>query len=109
MEVEQWSDNRALSILGDQSPPGACILYVTIGPAMIYTSWMCVNYVCKLKDYIVLKEIEERLYEHYSQANYGKSKHRPRRQKPEEYPQVKNDRSLKQYMKAALRGPAGNL
>ena len=37
------------------------------------------------------------------------TKHRTRRQKPEEYPQVKNDRSLKQYMKAALRGPAGNL
>ena len=26
--------------------------------------------VCKLKDYIEHREIEERLYKHYSQANY---------------------------------------
>ena len=38
LEVEQWSDNRALSISVDQFPHGACILYGTIGPTMICTS-----------------------------------------------------------------------
>ena len=32
---------------------------------------MCVICLCKLKDYIIHQEIEERLNEHYSQANYG--------------------------------------
>ena len=29
---------------------------------------MCVVCVCKLKDYIIHREIEDRLHEHYSQA-----------------------------------------
>ena len=52
LEVEPRSDNRTLSILVDQSPLGACILYGTIGPAVLCKSWMCVICVCKLKDYI---------------------------------------------------------
>ena len=38
LEVEQWSDNRTLSILVDQSQLGAGILFGTIGPAMLCSS-----------------------------------------------------------------------
>ena len=56
LEVEQWSDNRTLSISVDQSPLGACII--------LWYQWTrYVIYVCKLKGYIIHREIE-----HYSQA-----------------------------------------
>ena len=71
LEVEQWSDNRTLSISVDQFPLGARMIIWYQWTAMLCTSWMCVVCVCKLKDYIIQREIEERLYEHYSQANYG--------------------------------------
>ena len=64
LEVEQWSDNRTLPISVDHCPLVECMI--------IWYNWtryvMYVLGVCKLKDYIIYKEIEERLYEHYSRT-----------------------------------------
>ena len=37
----------------------------------MYILDVCYMCVCKLNDNIIHREIEERLYVHYSQANYG--------------------------------------
>ena len=45
LEVEQWSDNKTLSILVDQSPLGSYMIIRFHWTRMLCTSWMCVIYL----------------------------------------------------------------
>ena len=51
LEVEQWSDNRTLSILVGSIPAWGMHDYMVPMDLLLCTSWMCVICVCKLKDY----------------------------------------------------------